>query len=102
MNTQNMAVSYTSAKHILNAYLFNEDVSSEPFSKATVDVQDASAILSRIIYREAVLASVTMKYSDRDIKLTKENNDLDVLQLLRLLLSVFIDTKKTTTLASSV
>ena len=41
-NTQNMAVPSASAIHIINMYLFNGDVSSNPFSKATAVVKDVS------------------------------------------------------------
>ena len=88
-----MAVPSTSDIYIINVSLFKWIASSKPFSKAAVVVQDASATLSTIIQREALCASATMKYSNRDIKAAMAK-DLDVSQLLSLLVSVFLDTTK--------
>ena len=52
------------------------------------------AALSRIIWRGAVCASETTKNDDSNIKLAREKNDLDVLQLLILTLLVFIEATK--------
>ena len=54
-------------------------------------MQDASATLSTIVRRVALIASVAMKYSDSDIKAAMVN-DLDVRQLPSLPVSVFLDT----------
>ena len=62
-----MEVPSTSAIHIINVSLFSEDVSSKPFSKSNAFVQDVRDTLSRIIQREAVHASATMKYANIDI-----------------------------------
>ena len=56
-------------------------------------MQYASAILSTIIWREALCASATKKYSDSDIKVVMAK-DLDVLQLPSLSVSVCLDTTK--------
>ena len=86
-----MVAPFASSIHIINTPLFNWDVSSKSFSKVSAVVQYVSANVSRIIRREAVRASSIIKYDDSYIKLARANNDLDVLQLLSLLVSVFIE-----------
>ena len=89
-NAQNMAVLSASTVHIINVSLFNEDVSSKTFSKADSFVKYVSNTLLRIIWREAVYASATMKYSDINIKSVRSKNELDAIQLMSLPVSVFI------------
>ena len=88
-----MAVQSASDIHIINVCLLKGSTSSKYFSKAVAVVQDVSATLSTIIWREALRASATMKYSNRDIKAAMAK-DLDVCQLLKLAVSVFLDTTK--------
>ena len=57
-------------------------------------MQDVSATLSSIVQRESVRASETLKYADSDIKLARAKNDLYILQLLSLPVSVFIESTK--------
>ena len=89
-NAQNVAVPSASTVHIINVSLFNEYVSSKPFSKAASFVKYVSNTLLRIIWREAVYASATMKYSDINIKSVRSKNELDAVQLMSLPVSVFI------------
>ena len=56
-------------------------------------MQDASATLSTIVRRVALIASVAMKYSDSDIKAAMEKY-LYFHQLLSLPVSLFRDTTK--------
>ena len=83
-NSQNMAVPSASGIQIINVSLFNGDVSSEQFSKATAVVQDVNNTLLSIIRREAVRASEKTKHTHSDIKSTRVKNDLYVLQLMSL------------------
>ena len=57
---------------------------------ATEVIRETTDTLSKLVRRELVCVSASMKNSDSDIKLARAYNYLDVLQLLSLPISVFL------------
>ena len=53
-------------------------------------VREITDTLSNLIWGEVICVSASMKCSNSYIKLAREKNDLDVLQLLGLIVSVFL------------
>ena len=85
-----MAASSTSAIYIINAPLYVGSKYSRSFSTATSVVLNVTDTLSNLIWREVVRASASMKCANSGIKSARDENDLDVLHLLSLPVSVFL------------